>query len=86
MEPIPPHLPTVCGEHTARAVKGAAASRSPASVKNSRRGIIPGGGHEGSAIQRPGNVSWWVAGFTLSVIHARSMGSSITPVSMPLSQ
>ena len=41
-----------------RALKGAAASRSPSSVKNSRRGIIPGGGHENSAIHRPGNVSW----------------------------
>jgi cephalosporin-C deacetylase-like acetyl esterase len=79
-------VPTVCGEHTARAVKGALAWRSPASVKNKRRGIIPGGGHEGSAIQRPGNVSWWLAGFTLSVIQARSIGSSITPVSTALSQ
>jgi len=39
-----------------------------------------------SAIHRPGNASWRDAGFTLSVIQARSMGSSITPVAMPLSQ
>jgi hypothetical protein len=86
MEPSLLHLPTVCGEHTARAVKGAGASRSPSSVRNNRRGVIPDDGHERSATHRPGNVSWCDAGFTLSVIQARSMGSSITPVSMPFSQ
>src|SRR4029077_11019509 len=82
----PENLPSVCGEHTERAVKGAIASRSSSSDKNKRRVVSVCGGHEGSAIQRPGNVSWWLAGFTLSVIQARSIGSSITPVSTPLSQ
>ena len=33
-------------------------SRSPSSVKNSRRDILPAGGHEGPAIHRPGNTSF----------------------------
>jgi hypothetical protein len=45
-----------------------------------------GGGHDASATQCPSNVSWQGARLTLAVIQARSMGSSITLVSMPFSQ
>ena len=45
-----------------------------------------GEGHSGSATQRPGRTSYIGLGGTESCIQTRSIGSSMTPFSAPLSQ
>ena len=47
---------------------------------------ISGDGQVSSPTHRPGRSAWWPAGATGSCIHARSIGSSMTPVAASLSQ
>ena len=66
------------GRPGARAARSAAAPRRRVSMRDD--------GHSSSATQRPGRTSYIGRGSTESCIQTRSIGSSMTPVSMPLSQ
>ena len=81
----PPSAPCAAAASASGGAPGVSRS-TPSASSRRRRASTRGDGHASSATQRPGISSIHGTGGVASCIQTRSIGSSITPVSMPLSQ